>query len=144
MLNKVMIIGRIAEDVTLTKTTSGVSMVAFTIGCDRPKGQNQEKPTTDFVRIKAWNKTAEYLCQYCAKGDKVFIEGRLTVNSWKDRDGKQNYSTEIQVESWDIIRKKSTESAPSKQTTQVPEQPATSDEFNTGPLIDISSDDLPF
>lgn len=144
MLNKSVIIGRITDDLKLAKTASGMSYLSFSIGCDRPKAPNQDRATTDFIRVKAWSKSAEYLSQYCSKGDKVFIEGRLTVSSWTDRDGKQNYSTEITVETWDLIRKKSTETSKPQQTTQEPAHQANSEEFNTGPLIDISSDDLPF
>lgn len=146
MLNKILIVGRITDDPALAKTPNGVSLTSFTIACDRPKAKDQDKATTDFVRIKAWNKTAEYICQYCSKGDKIFIEGRLTVNPWTDKDGKKTSFTEIQVETWEILKGKGQNAQPQKQesTPQEPENKAYSDEFDTGPLNDISSDDLPF
>ena len=64
MLNNVSIMGRLARDPELRTTTSGKSVVSFTIANDRDRkdanGQNQ----TDWIRMTAWEKTAEFICKY--------------------------------------------------------------------------------
>lgn len=144
MLNKIILTGRISTDITLQKTTGGQSYLSFNLANDRPKPKDQEKPTTDFIRIKAWNKNAEFISQYCSKGDLIYVEGRLQVSNWKDKNGNNQTSSEVSLEVWERLRstkKQESTSGDSRSTSTAPSIP---NDVYDEPMLDISSDDLPF
>ena len=59
------------------------------------KKDDNNKPTADFINIVTYGKPAETLAKYMAKGCKLAVEGRLQIRSWKDKDGKNRYNTEV-------------------------------------------------
>lgn len=89
--NSVHIIGRLGKDVELKYTASGVAVANLNIATSS-KAKGVEK--TEWHKVVAWDKAAEFAGQYCAKGDLVGVEGRLETRMW-EKDGKKNYSTEI-------------------------------------------------
>lgn len=94
MLNRVIIQGRLASDVTLRYTQSGIPVATARIAVDRDfKG----KPTgaTDFVNIVAWRGAGEFLSKFFAKGRMVVVDGRLQMRDWTDRDGNKRTSAEV-------------------------------------------------
>ena len=98
MLNKVIIMGRLARDPELRRTQSGVSVTSFRIACDRDfKSQNGEKGT-DWIDLVAWRQTAEFVSKYFAKGRMAVVEGRLQIRDWQDRDGNKRRSAEVVAE----------------------------------------------
>ena len=144
MLNKIILTGRISTDLTLQKTTGGQSYLAFNVANDRSKAKDQEKASTDFIRIKAWNKNAEFISQYCSKGDLIYVEGRLQVNNWKDKNGNNQTSSEVSLEAWERLRSaKKQESSPVDTPSATIATSMINDAYDE-PLLDISSDDLPF
>lgn len=98
MLNRCIIAGRMVKDPELRTTQSGISVASFTLAVERDiKSKNGEKET-DFIDIVAWRHTAEYVCKYISKGSMVVVSGRLQIRSWKDRDGNNRRSSDIQAE----------------------------------------------
>lgn len=95
MLNKVIIMGRLARDPELRRTQSGVSVTSFRIACDRDfKSQNGEKET-DWIDIVAWRNTAEFVSKYFTKGRMAIVEGRLQTRDWTDKDGNKRTAVEV-------------------------------------------------
>jgi len=97
-LNKVMLIGHLGNDPERRETTSGQSVVNFTLatseGFKDSNGNFQER--TEWHRIVAWGKLADICSQYLKKGRQVYIEGRLQTRSWDDsKTGEKRYATEI-------------------------------------------------
>ena len=87
MLNRSIIIGRLAADPEHRKTNSGKDNVTFTLCCERD-GKNQEgNRDVDYIRCVAWNKTAENIAKYCTKGTLVAVEGRIQTRNYKNGDG---------------------------------------------------------
>ena len=107
MLNNVSIMGRLARDPELRTTTSGKSVVSFTIANDRDRkdanGQNQ----TDWIRMTAWEKTAEFICKYFQKGSMIAIEGRLQSKTYQDKNGTNRTDMEVVVEKVHFVGAKS-------------------------------------
>lgn len=98
MLNRCIIAGRMVKDPELRTTQSGISVASFTLAVERDiKSKNGEKET-DFIDVVAWRHTAEYVCKYISKGSMVVVSGRLQIRSWKDRDGNNRRSSDIQAE----------------------------------------------
>jgi single-strand DNA-binding protein len=150
MINRVVLAGNITRDPQLNKTQTGLSVIKFTVAINRKsKGQD----LTDFINCVAWNQTAEFVGQYVKKGYLVGVDGRLTTSNYDDKDGKKVYVTEVSCDNVQILnsrnstdtRPTTTTPSPKQNTGYFPDEPSVQDEdFNTGPLLDISSDDLPF
>lgn len=148
MLNRVVLVGRLTKDPELTKTQSGLSVTRFTVAVNRKFSKNDE---ADFISCVAWRQTADFLSQYAKKGNIVAIEGRITTGSYDDSTtGKKVYTTDVTVDSAQLVGSRnqsdSTQSHQSSNTSgyQADVETKSDDDFETGPLLDISSDDLPF
>ena len=97
-MNSAIIIGRAATDIDLSYTPQNqTALTKFTLAVDRPKKDGQDQGA-DFIRIVVWGRQAETTNQYCSKGSKMAVQGRITTGSYKDRDGKTVYTTEVTAE----------------------------------------------
>ncbi len=95
MLNRIVIMGRLARDPELRRTQSGIAVTSFRIACDRDfKSQNGEKGT-DWIDVVAWRQTAEFVSKYFAKGRMAIVEGRLERREWTDKDGNRRTTVEV-------------------------------------------------
>ncbi|MEX2542196.1 MAG: single-stranded DNA-binding protein [Trueperaceae bacterium] len=96
-LNEVMIIGNLTRDAELRYTPSGSAVTRFSVAVnDRFRdrsGADQER--THFVEVNVWRSLAE-ACGELAKGDAVFVTGRLVKDSWTDKDGNSRITTRIE------------------------------------------------
>lgn len=96
-LNETMIIGNLTRDAELRYTPSGSAVTRFSVAVnDRFRdrsGNDQER--THFVDVNVWRELAES-CGELAKGDPVFVTGRLVNDSWTDKDGNRRYTTRIE------------------------------------------------
>ena len=99
-LNRAMIIGNLTRDPELKTTSTGQSVVSFSVATNRSwtgqDGQKQEK--VEFHNVVAWGKLAEIINQYMKKGRKIYIDGRLQTRDWQGQDGIKRYRTEIVAE----------------------------------------------
>lgn len=144
MLNHVSIMGRLARDPELRTTTSGKSVVSFTIATDRNRkdanGQNQ----TDWIRMTAWEKTAEFICKYFQKGSMIAIDGRLQSKTYQDKNGNNRTDMEVVVEEVNFVGAKSASNADSNAQPAARQQPTAQPQ--TAPQFENISDDpdLPF
>lgn len=98
MLNKVICAGRIARDLELKRTQSGVAVCSFTIACDRDFKAQDGSKETDWLNVVAWRNNAEYITKYGSKGRMVIVEGRLQPRKWTDKNGNNRESIEIQAD----------------------------------------------
>lgn len=99
-INKVIIIGRIGKDPEIRHTQSGQAVASLSVATDESykdqAGQKIEK--TEWHRITAWGKQAEFIGQYLGKGRLVYVEGKLETRKWTDNNGQERYTTEIKAE----------------------------------------------
>ena len=133
MINKVILMGRLTKDPELRYTNNKTPVCSFTIAVNNGYGENQR---TDFVNCLAWNKTAEFVTKYFAKGKMIIVIGRITTRSWETQDGKRAYATEV------IAKEVSFGETKSSQQTAT-QQPMQDDDDDFTPL-DEEDDDLPF
>jgi single-strand DNA-binding protein len=94
MLNRVVLIGRLTRDPELRTTTTGKSVVEFSIAVNK-RIKPPDGPDADFFRIKAWGQSAEYVSNYLTKGRLVAVEGRLETRKYTTQDGQNREVTEI-------------------------------------------------
>lgn len=92
-LNNCTFQGRICNDLQLEKTTSGVSVLNFTIAVDRDY-QSGEKQT-DFIPVVAWRRTGEFISRYFSKGKLIIINGSLQVRKYTTQNGEKRSAFEI-------------------------------------------------
>lgn len=78
MYNKVIMMGRIVNDLELRSTTSGASVLSFRIAVDRRFQTKGEERKSDFFNVVAWRNEAEFISRYFAKGRMILIEGRTS------------------------------------------------------------------
>ncbi len=134
MINKTILVGRLTKDPELKKTQSGKSVVSFTIACNRRFG---EKDQADFINCVAWNHSADFLSNYIQKGALLGIEGRIQTRSYDDKDGKKVYVQEVLCESVQALESRSHRNEPQQ-------APNDYEVIEEKPLLDITTDDLPF
>ena len=88
--NKIILVGNLGRDPELRYTAQGTPVCSFSMATnERRKDRNGEmQDHTTWFRITLWNRLAETASQYLQKGKQVYIEGRLRVEEYVDRDGK--------------------------------------------------------
>lgn len=97
-LNKCMIIGNVGRDPEMRYTPQGTPVTSFSVAVSRswsPKDGGEAREETDWFRVTAWNKLAEICNQYLTKGQRVYVEGRVSMRSWDGNDGQKHASLEL-------------------------------------------------
>ncbi|QCX39168.1 single-stranded DNA-binding protein [Aureibaculum algae] len=97
--NKVQLIGNLGDNPEIITLESGKKLAKFSIATNESyKNASGEKVTdTQWHNVIAWNKTAEIIEKYLAKGNEVAVEGKLTTRSYDDKDGNKKYITEVVI-----------------------------------------------
>lgn len=95
--NKVIVVGNLGRDPELRYTPQGTPVCSFSVASnERRKGSDGEfQDITTWFRVTAWGKQAETVSKYLTKGRSVYVEGRLRVEDWTDKDGKSRYTLEL-------------------------------------------------
>ncbi len=106
--NKVMLMGHLTKDPELQYTPGGTAIATFTIAINRKwKGKDEEiKEEVDFIDCKAFTGIAETIANHLTKGNPLFVEGRITVEKWEDKEGQKKSRTRIIVEKFCFIGSK--------------------------------------
>ncbi len=108
MINKVILTGRIANDLELKYTSSNIPFVRITLAVNRTyQNQNGEKEA-DFIYCTAWRNQAENLCKFMRKGSLIGLEGRLQVNQFQ-QDGQNRYSTDVVADQITFLESRSSQ-----------------------------------
>jgi single-strand DNA-binding protein len=97
-INKVILIGNLGADPETRYMPSGGAVTNLRLATsenwkDKNTGEMQER--TEWHRVVLFGKLAEIAAEYVRKGSKVYIEGRLQTRKWQDKEGRDNYTTEI-------------------------------------------------
>lgn len=104
-MNHFVGIGRLTRDPEVRYTQSGKACAKFTLAIDRRRS-GDDKQQVDFIQCVAWEKTAEVISQYCTKGKKIAVEGRIQTRSYDAKDGTKRYVTEVVVQSMEFCDSK--------------------------------------
>ncbi len=100
--NRVLLMGNLTRDIELRHTSNNTAIAKIGLAINRRfsvgEGANREnREETTFVDCEAWGRTAEVMAQYLSKGRPVFIEGRLKLDQWQDKETGQNRSRMVVV-----------------------------------------------
>ncbi len=112
MQNIVILAGNIGQDPETVTTTSDTRITRFTLATSRPRyadgkvlrdKDGYRVQDTEWHRITCFNGLGKTVQQYCEKGMKVLVRGRIHYTKWTDKDGVERYSTEIIAETVDFL-----------------------------------------
>ncbi|MBK6721968.1 MAG: single-stranded DNA-binding protein [Acidobacteria bacterium] len=97
--NKVIIVGNLGRDPELRYTPQGDAVCSFSVATnERKKDKSGEfQDVTTWFKITLWRRLAENASKYLTKGSPVYVEGRLQVEEWTDRDGKERFTLGVQA-----------------------------------------------
>lgn len=147
-LNKVILIGHLGGDPEVRYLPQSERAVArFNIATNERSFNpttNETKDYTEWHRIVAWGKLAEFCEKYLVRGRQIYIEGKLRTRTWQDRDGNKRFTTEINAQNIVLLGKRElTEEeeivSPSSAEQQFPPQEDTTSTEGEG-----EEDDVPF
>ena len=144
-MNKVIMIGNLANDPEARTTQSGISQSTFRIAVQRRFANAQGVREADFFTVIAWRQTADFCNRYLTKGRKVAVEGSVQNRSYDAQDGSKRYVTEIIADSVEAVggrdeaagAPRSRDNGPTPPPA-VPANPASND------FTEVDDDELPF
>jgi len=139
-VNKVILIGRLGQDPELKYTPSGAALLTLSVATNTSyKGQDGNYvEQTEWNRVVAWRNLAERIAKYAKKGNRLYVEGRLTTRSWDDQNGAKHYMTEVVADQIQLLESRSDGSGA---TASSPPPPADTHVAEPSPE---EGDDLPF
>src|SRR6185295_7012256 len=105
--NKVLLMGNLTRDVEMKYTPSGLAVARLGLAVNRKfrdQKTNELREEVTFVDIDVWGKQAETAHQYLAKGRPLFVEGRLKLDSWDDKQtGQKVYKLKVICERYQFM-----------------------------------------
>jgi single-strand DNA-binding protein len=155
-VNKVILVGNLGRDPEMRYTAGGDAIANFSIACtDSYKDKNGAKQDrTEWVRIVIFGRTAEVAGQYLKKGSSVYIEGRLQTRKWQNKEGVDQYTTEVVADRMQMLGGREggasnsyesmDEDQSQPQQASRPAQTAPAQQPASGGDFDSFADDIPF
>ena len=102
-VNRVILLGRLGKDPEMRTSADGTLIANVSLATE---SFGKEK-TTEWHNLVAFNKAAEVMQKYCTKGDQIYIEGSISTEKWKDKEGNQRSIVKIIVGRLTLLGKKS-------------------------------------
>lgn len=139
-MNKVILIGNLTSDPELRQTQNGKSVVKFTVATSNGKDSEGKDRPADFITCQAWDKRAEMIAKWFAKGKQICVVGSFKTDKYTDKNHEDvtHYSSYVLVNEVEFVgTKSSTQAAQPAQTTPTPaaETPA---------ATEATSEEVPF
>lgn len=106
--NRVILLGNLTRDIELRYTPSNMAVANIGLAVNRKyKGQDgEQKEEVTFIDCEAWGRTAEVMNEHLSKGRPVFIEGRLKLDQWQDKDGGNRSKLKVVIENFQFVDSK--------------------------------------
>ncbi len=149
-LNKVLLIGNLGADPETRYTTSGDAVCNIRLATTdswRDKASGEQKEATEWHRVVFYRRLAEVAGQYLKKGSQVYIEGRIKTRKWQNKDGQDQYTTEVEATEMKMLGKRGEDTGSSQPPVDRADPFAPREERRTRPnpqtVADLD-DDIPF
>ncbi len=111
--NRVILMGNLTRDPELRVTPKGTAVCAFGMAVNRAirssEGGEPREETT-FIDLEAWDKQAEIISKYVFKGNPLFVEGRLRLDTWESKTGEKRSKLKVIVENMQLMSARAGES----------------------------------
>jgi single-strand DNA-binding protein len=97
MINKVILVGNLGRDPEVRSTQGGGSVCRLSVATtERQKDRDGTwSDHTEWHTVVCFGKTADNVGRFLKKGRQVYVEGKLRTNKWKDKEGRDRYTTEV-------------------------------------------------
>lgn len=104
-INKVILLGNLGADpdVRFSPNGSVIANLRLATGETWKDQQGNRQERTEWHRIVMFGRTAEIARDYLRKGSKLYLEGRLQTRKWQDKDGHDQYTTEIVAQEFQML-----------------------------------------
>jgi single-strand DNA-binding protein len=147
--NKIIIVGNLGRDPELRYTPQGTAVCNFTMATSekRRDKSGEYQDVTTWFRVTLRDKKAEVASKYLQKGKPVYIEGRLKVDEWTDRDGKDRYTLDVTATDMQFIGSASDRDGgyvSDNADSDIPEPAASSSSSAAASAGPGNDDDIPF
>lgn len=140
--NRVLLLGNVTRDIEVKHTQSGSAVCEIGLAVNRQwfdKATNQKKEEVTFVDVTLWGRQAEIAGEYLSKGKPVFIEGRLQLETWDDKQtGQKRSKLKVIGETLQLLGSREPGAKREQPAKQEPKQ----DEFTSYSFA--GDDDVPF
>lgn len=137
----ITILGNLGQDPELRYTQSGTAIVSVNIASRRNFKQQGEDYKTDWFRLTFFGKSAENFANFTHKGSQVYVEGEPQNDEWKDKDGNNRTTFQVNVQQWRLLDKKNDQLTATEQIQNNHKQdPITQNSTQ----INIDDNSLPF
>lgn len=149
-LNKVLIIGNLGQDPEIRNMTSGEEVASFSVATSeswKDKSTGERKDRTQWHKIVVFNSALVNVCKnYLSKGSKVYVEGQLETRKWTDKEGKDQYTTEVVLRPYrgEITMLDSKKDGQGSDYRSEQYSNGYTPQSNSSPNVDEMSDDIPF
>lgn len=147
-LNRVILIGRLTRDPEIRYTPAGTAVASFSLANSRTYAvTGEKKEQVSYFDCIAWSKLGEIITEYCKKGHRIAVEGRLQQSRWDDQDGKKRSKVELVIENFQFLTGKEQGGEYSSEPRSKTSEPnndfggSGSSNFEENPFSD---DDIPF
>ena len=154
-VNKVIIIGNLGRDPEVRYTPNGAAVCNVSVATtrnwkNRESGEKQEE--TEWHRVVFYDRLAEIAGEYLKKGRPVYVEGRLKTRKWQDKEGKDNYTTEIIADQMQLLGSREgmgggaggADDHGEPRSAPAPRAPAAKPAAKSATGFDDMDDDIPF
>lgn len=151
--NKVLLMGNLTRDIELRQLPSGTSVAQFTLAVnEKYKDKNDQwVERAHFIDCEMFGRRAEAMAKYLSKGNPVFIEGRLKLDTWQDKnDGSNRSKLKVFAESFEFVgggqgggQGGGGGGGGSRGASQ-PKRPAQESSYDDYAESQVSPDDIPF
>ncbi len=139
MLNKNILMGRLAQDPTVRQTQSGVSVANFDLAVPVPS-KNRDVPP-DWIPIVCWGDQADFAGRYLRKGRQIVVEGKTASRKYTAQDGSNRKVVEVVAQH--IYFADSGSAGNQSGAPTAPAAPAQNEGFGGG-FTEVPDDELPF
>jgi len=148
MLNKVMLIGYAGADSEMKFTPAGIPVANFSLAVNETykNGDGEKKTNTLWIRCVAWRRLAEVVGEFVTRGKFLFVEGRLQLRSYQDREGKKRDVTEVVVHTLSFLGPPKNGNGAKAAESSKPSDPVDENEspFNEPGSEGTEEQDIPF
>ena len=146
--NKIIIVGNLGRDPELRYTPQGKAVCNFSMATNekRRDKSGELQDITTWFRITLWERQAENASKYLNKGSSVYIEGRLKLDEWVDRDGNQRQTLDVTATDMQFIsRGARTDEMGEAQSSEIQKASNVDEQRESENFQDeVSDDDIPF
>ena len=143
-MNKCIIIGRIATEIELRTTQSGIATCSFSVAINNGKDKDGNERPADFINCRAWRETANFISKWFQKGKMITIEGKFKTDKYqhKSHSDVTMYSSYILIDNVEFAGDKGGQtSTPAPAQQAAPQQTTQAEDYsNLSDFEEILSD----